>query len=413
MLAIYKSSGIKASITQILVASYVVILIPTVILALLTYMATEKESEAHQRHFDGEDIVQMLKDQQAFVKFGRFLREKSFPFTHPDPYHGNRNESKTVEIWAENLHDAQASIIYTWFISLVIALASFVLLAASVHRAFQRLTLVVEQLGGNRTDVQIDISGPADVQDLSKGLENLRLKLQNEDRLQQQFLRHISHEIKTPLTSIKEGSKLLDEQAIGEMNQEQQEIAKILVKSTKDLQGAIENLLNYNSVVAAADEKQRHLVSLKDLVEQALTKHELTIRNKKLTVKTILDESISSVDPEQMLTVFDNLISNAIKHSPRTSTISIWLQEKKGGKIGFIIKDQGEGVHSSQEQTIFKPFFVGKQNNKAPLRGTGLGLSIVKQYVESHDGEIKILKSRNGAAFQVTLPSSPLALNSV
>ena len=343
------------------------------------------------------------------MRLGRFLRENSFPFTHSDPYHGRRQQSKPHQLWSQNLHDAQAAIIYTWGILLLIALASFGFLAMSIHRAFQRLSIIVNQLGDDRADVQIDVSGPADVRNLSEDLENLRVKLHNEERLQQQFLRHISHEIKTPLTSIREGSKLLDEQAMDQMNQEQRAIVEILVSSSEDLQSAIENLLDYNSVVAASNDKQRQLVSLKTLVEQALVKHELTIRSNNIDIKLQLDESPATVDSEQILSVFNNLISNAIKHSPESGIIDIQLKDDKEGHIYFVIKDQGKGVPSGQEELIFEPFFVGKQSSKMTLRGTGLGLSIAKQYVDAHNGDIRVLKSSEGSVFQVTLPNPKAA----
>ena len=159
--------------------------------------------------------------------------------------------------------------------------------------------------------------------------------------------------------------------------------------------------------MATGNEQRRQVISLKELVEKALAKHELTVRNNDISIDMILEKSMSSVDPEQMLAVFENLISNAIKHSPNSGTINIWLKEANTNQIRFTIKDQGKGVPSGQEKAIFEPFFVGKQSSKMTLRGTGLGLAIAKQYIDAHNGDIEILRTSIGATFQVTLPKSP------
>ena len=140
------------------------------------------------------------------------------------------------------------------------------------------------------------------------------------------------------------------------------------------------------------------------MVEQALKKHELTIRNNNISIKLQLDELSLSIDSEQILSVFNNLISNAIKHSPKSGMIDIRLTDSKDGHINFAIQDQGKGVSAGHEELIFEPFFVGKQNSKMTLRGTGLGLSIAKQYVDAHNGDIRVIESQLGAIFQVTLP---------
>jgi len=111
------------------------------------------------------------------------------------------------------------------------------------------------------------------------------------------------------------------------------------------------------------------------------------------------------VDRDQMITVLDNLLSNAIKFSPEKGIIQLILSQRRNENI-FTIVDQGPGISKSQRRSIFNAFFVGEQANHSILKGTGLGLSIAKQLVEAHSGTLKLLNTKKGAAFRVTLNRS-------
>ena len=133
----------------------------------------------------------------------------------------------------------------------------------------------------------------------------------------------------------------------------------------------------------------------------------LTLKSKRLQLISDQQSQLAFVDRDQILTVFDNLISNAIKHSPLGGRIWIRL-DKFGNDIVFSIKDQGTGIKKEHLASIFDAFFVSNTSpgaNKGPLKGTGLGLSLARQYVENHNGTIKALESSKGAYFQVNLPA--------
>ena len=275
----------------------------------------------------------------------------------------------------------------------------------AVQRIFRNLATALDSLRKYKSVGEIQLSAPFDLSDLSTSLEILRLKMTQKELQQQRFLRHISHEIKTPLTSIKEGSKLLDDQILGQVNSEQREITNILVRSSNELQRAIEHLLDYNESIAIKQAKHRKPSDVADQVRAALGKNELPIKQKRLIVKTNLSICHGNIDASQITTVFDNLISNAVKHSPTGGTLEITLNKSTSAEIIFFIKDQGPGINRDDKDAIFDPFYVGKQTKVSTVKGTGLGLSIAKQYIEEHEGSISALDSRNGAIFKVVLPA--------
>ena len=197
---------------------------------------------------------------------------------------------------------------------------------------------------------------------------------------------------------------MLQDEIVGPINEEQREITDILSKSTKELQLSIENLLNYNSAITIGKIRKREVVNLTELVVDVLEKHALTIKSKGLKMESSLPNQRAFIDREQIRTVFDNLMSNAVKYSPMHGTIWL-LMEKRENSALFTIKDEGPGIKKGQHGAVFDAFFIGDQPSRGPLKGTGLGLSIARQYVDAHQGSIKLVDTPKGALFEVWLPA--------
>ena len=144
------------------------------------------------------------------------------------------------------------------------------------------------------------------------------------------------------------------------------------------------------------------MVNLAELVNEVVEKHALQIKTKSINIISNRQNHRAFVDREQIKTVFDNLVSNAIKYSPEKGRI--WLRlDQIGDDIIFTIKDQGAGIKKEHRTAVFDAFYVGEQSPKGPLKGTGLGLSIARQYIEAHQGTIKSIDTPRGAMFEVTL----------
>src|SRR5699024_2918310 len=120
-------------------------------------------------------------------------------------------------------------------------------------------------------------------------------------------LRHISHELKPPLASLREGADLLLEQVTGPLTAEQEEICELLVHNSFRLQDLIEQLLDYNRIQQVKVHKE--LVAITPLIEQSLTAHKLTIESKGLQVRMVLDDATVLADSHRLKLVLDNLIS--------------------------------------------------------------------------------------------------------
>ncbi|MCW8874483.1 MAG: HAMP domain-containing histidine kinase, partial [Gammaproteobacteria bacterium] len=251
--------------------------------------------------------------------------------------------------------------------------------------------------------------GPRDLEQLGERLDWLRVRLQELEEEKTKFLRHISHELKTPLTAIREGAGLLGEEVVGGLNGQQREIAAILQENTVHLQKLIEDLLNVSMAASRAAVMQYHPVELKHLVEKVLGGHKMALLARQLRLEVRLQPVRVMGDEEKLRAVVDNLLSNAAKFAPEGGTVFVRLEDE--GKTARIeVQDTGSGIPESDRERVFEAFYQGQHSSNSHIRGTGLGLSIAREYVQAHGGHIEVVPSAGpGACLRVTLPKKGVA----
>ena len=190
-------------------------------------------------------------------------------------------------------------------------------------RPLRTLNLAIDRLGSGRFEEPVAISGPRDLQKLGEQLDWLRTRLLELEAHKALFLRNISHELKTPLTTLREGTQLLEEEVVGVLNREQREIAALLSENAIMLQSMIEDLLNFSISQRTRPTMENEPLDLERLVRRALEEHQLPAQTKRLAITTALAPVTVRGDFMQLKAVFGNLISNAIKFSPPDSGIHI------------------------------------------------------------------------------------------
>jgi two-component system sensor histidine kinase GlrK len=288
-------------------------------------------------------------------------------------------------------------------VPLTVALATifFLLIARSVRQIDDAVT----QLGDGGTQYPIRITGPRDFERLGQRLEWLRLRLRDLEEQKARFLRHVSHELKTPLAALREGADLLADGIVGPLNQAQDEVAGIVRSNTLRLQGLIENLITSSRLRELRTPRlPGEVVILHELVAKVAEDYALSVRRKSLRLGFDLVPTEMIGDRTTLQTVFDNLISNAIKYTPSGGHIELTLRSTRDDAI-FEVWDSGPGVAAGEEERIFEAFNQGPEQPPGPVRGTGLGLSIARECVLAHGGEIRLLDAEGrGARFRVTLP---------
>lgn len=270
-------------------------------------------------------------------------------------------------------------------------------------RPLRRLEKAIIGLGENRLDEAIAINGPADLQLVGQRLEWLRLRLVELDADKSRFLRHVSHELKTPLASLREGVSLLEDGVAGELSSNQREIAKILRHNTGLLQGQIEDLLRFNAAAFEARQLRREKTDLLQLITEQVQAQQLQWRARELQVDIEGKAVQAEVDRDKLGTVIANLLSNAIRYSPPQGRIRIRLS-RLAEAVRIDVIDEGAGVALEDRTRVFEPFYRGAQQPAQAVRGSGIGLSIVQEYIAAHGGQAQLLPDGPGAHFRIELP---------
>ncbi|WP_213952987.1 HAMP domain-containing sensor histidine kinase [Variovorax sp. dw_954] len=270
-------------------------------------------------------------------------------------------------------------------------------------RPFKRIERAIVGLGQNRLDEPINIRGPVDVRRVSQQLEWLRLRLTELDADKARFLRHVSHELKTPLAALREGVSLLEDGVTGALNPAQREVTQILQQNTLSLQGQIEALLRFNAAAFEARELRRERTALLPLIEEQIDAQRLQWQAQGLKVRAEGEPVTATVDPVKLGTAIANLLSNAIRFSTRGGTITIAVSHEPG-VARIDISDAGPGIAPADRDRVFEPFFRGERQPEHAVKGTGIGLSIVQEYIAAHGGNITLLPDGPGARFRIELP---------
>ena len=300
--------------------------------------------------------------------------------------------------------------------AIVLAVAMAIGFGIWFTRPLKRLENAIISLGENRLDDVIDIPGPADLALVGQRLNWLRLRLVELDADKSRFLRHISHELKTPLASLREGVSLLEDGVAGTLSQDQREIAQILKHNTGLLQRQIEDLLRFNTAAFEARQLRRAPTDLLGLVQAQIEAQQLQWRALGLTVSATGPSPVVLLDTEKIGTAVANLLSNAIRFSPPNASITLALRTEPGWVV-LDVQDQGPGVADADLDRIFEPFYRGERQphhiqgaDARRQEGSGIGLSIVHEYVAAHGGRIAYLApvaDQPGAHFRLELPHAP------
>jgi two-component system sensor histidine kinase GlrK len=288
-------------------------------------------------------------------------------------------------------------------IPFVIVLA--VVFSFVIARPLRQIDEAIDNMGQGRLSEMVRVDGPENLKYLGSRLDWMRRRLLELEEQKIQFLRHISHELKTPLTAIREGANLLVEGVAGNLNKKQQQIADILRGSSIQLQKRIEDLLSFSALQADKTILTKQRVDIAKIVDNVLKDQNLSIISKKIRIDLMCPRLLIECDEQKIGVAIDNLVSNAIKFSPCGGCIKISAAQT-GHLIQFDIIDNGIGIEKNERNKIFEPFYQGRSMPDSCIKGTGLGLSIAREYALAHGGDIELVDHvGRGAHFRLTLPA--------
>ncbi|MDH4192047.1 MAG: HAMP domain-containing histidine kinase [Betaproteobacteria bacterium] len=285
----------------------------------------------------------------------------------------------------------------------VLALVVAFALTRLIARPVGELDASIRRLGGGDFERVVQVSGPEDLRHLGDQLDWLRRRLVELEAQKNRFLRHLSHEFKTPLTALREGAELLNDQVVGPLAPQQKQVVTIMRENSVRLQRLIEDLLDYQRALHAAASLDLRQVVLDQLAREAAGAHALAAQAKGLHWQLDLQPVTIEADPLKMQSIADNLIGNAVKFTPEGGTVTVRVSDLER-EVRLDVADTGPGVPPAERDAIFGSFFRGRAKSSGRVEGTGLGLAIVRELVEAHGGRVALLECELGAHFRVSLP---------
>lgn len=291
----------------------------------------------------------------------------------------------------------------------LLALIPFVIILALgfsivITRPIRQIELAIKRMGQGQLNQAVRVEGPEDLRNLGDKLDWMRGQLLAVETQKIEFLQHVSHELKTPLTAIREGADLLNEGVLGPLTPKQHQVAHILHSNSVQLQRRIEDLLSYSALQQQKSMLVKAPFSLNAVVDSVLHDQSLALMNKSTSVDLQIPVLMLDGDEAKIKTVLDNLLSNAIKFSPPGGQIQIHAQQlDKMMQLDVI--DTGMGIDEADKTQVFEPFYQGRRIAQGYTRGTGLGLAIARAYAQAHGGSLVVMPQvETGAHFRLMLP---------
>lgn len=231
-------------------------------------------------------------------------------------------------------------------------------------------------------------------------------ELKSLDRMKDEFLSNVSHEFKTPLTSIQGYSQLISDGTLGDINEQQQKAVSTVIRNSERLRRLVDSLLYLSRAQAGKIRYSFDRVQIADVIDNSIQDVELQAKSKNITIKKDLPDEMPlfNADRDKLMDVLINLTDNAVKFTPDggTITISSYVEEKS---LHISVKDTGIGIPKDKIPNLFQRFYQVDASGKRKYGGTGLGLYICKKIVEDHGGNIWVESTEGeGSTFHIQFP---------
>ena len=309
----------------------------------------------------------------------------------------------------EQTNEARRRLLWQSALLLPLTLVAILGLALAVGRPLRQLDRAISELGRGSFSNPIRVWGPVDLERLGGQLEWLRGRLVDLAQERNRFLRHMSHELKTPLANIREGTELLMDGAVGELDSNQREVTGILRENGIKLQRLIENLLSFSAWQTSSVGLDASEFRLRPVVKQVLENQQLTLLSQRVRLDVQIEDVTLTADRGKLRLILENLLSNAVKYSPKGGSIHLRASANAAGEALVIdVADSSSGIPLEDRAHIFDAFYTGRAAKGSSLKGTGIGLSVVMECVAAHGGKVEIIDGvYSGAHFRITMPTRP------
>lgn len=336
------------------------------------------------------------------LEVARAANNETIAFLFADPRVNESLQSALGELGSELLPILAQSALA----GLVIALLLAIVISRGIAKPLQTAAGVAGSIARGHYSQRVPVSGPGEVRDVAEAFNQMSATIQAEQQTQQDFLANVSHDLKTPLTSIQGYSQAIIDGATSDPV----EAARIIHEEAERMNRMVVELTDLARLQSGRLTIQTVPIDLGKMANAVGQRLAIVAREKGVSL-SVDAPSMPEIngDGDRLVQVLTNLISNAIQFTPTGGAVSVKTQVRDGG-VEVVVHDTGIGIPPDELTRVFERFY---QVDKArgPRRGTGLGLAIVQEIVQLHGGSISAASAgeNRGSTFTVWLPSPQLS----
>ncbi|MFD5849883.1 HAMP domain-containing protein [Cytobacillus oceanisediminis] len=355
-----------------------------------------------------EEAAKVLTDQEVYHGMdsfaGQFLLMGHFsndlentvgvPFTMNDQNYGLFLRPNNKLLFSD-IH-----MIFAWFFVAiaVVSITGVIWFAKHLIKPITKLTEATREITRENFNFPLNIARRDEIGQLAESFSRMQEQLQHNDEARKSFINNVSHDFQSPLMNIQGYAELLQTQKLSA--EEHFEYVQIIDQESKRLSNLTKQLLLLTSLDQKSYPMKLSDVKLDDQIKETIRRHQWRLEEKEIEVSYKLAPVIFKGDPELLVNIWDNLLTNAIKYNSHGGSILI-SQSQTESSIEVVFKDTGTGISEDAISQIFDRFY--RVDSARKKDGTGLGLSIVKQIIELHTGEIRaVSQAGKGTTFTIT-----------
>ncbi|WP_433747456.1 sensor histidine kinase [Falsibacillus pallidus] len=356
---------------------------------------------------DGKVYHGILHFPQALFVTGFFANELTNTIGVPLTHNGKQFAlfiRPDIKLLFNEMH-----LLFAWLLGLTILLSILLVLFSTKYmvKPISTLTSATKSLAEGDFNVELAVNRRDELGELSRSFLGMAKKLEQLDEMRKEFISNISHDIQSPLSNIKGYTNLLENESL--RMEDRREYTSIINGEIERLSTMTKQLLLLASLDRNDEMLEKKRFNVGQQIKELVRNYQWLISEKGIMVSYSLPDVKIIGDPSLLHTVWDNLISNAIKYNKPDGSIDISIEEKEtegGGTILVTFKDTGIGLNQAETERIFDRFYRADAARTRTIEGTGLGLSIVQTILHLHHGRVTVKSVHGeGTVFTVKLPA--------
>lgn len=294
--------------------------------------------------------------------------------------------------------------------SVVVGLLGTIFLTLSMNRPLKELRKGIRSISQEGLSEPIRVLSKDEFGELAGAFNDMTVRLKEEERMRSDFISMLSHETRTPLTSIRESVNLIAEEVMGPINERQQRFLEIASKEIERICDLLNHLMQVSRLEAGALKLRPRPLDPSSFVFGSIHRATPAAEAKGINIQHDIPSEVPQVlgDPDNLQQVLLNLLGNAIKFSPSGTEVIVRVETQtssNGMEVRFSVSDSGPGIPVEEQSLVFHKYYR-VSGTRDHVDGVGLGLSISKHIVEAHGGTVWVRSDvGKGSTFGFTLPT--------